>query len=42
MTKEYSHELKIEFHSISGKYVLEKKVSIEVEGKEVLLPIIFR
>ena len=36
MTKEYSHELKREFQSISGRYVLEKEVSIEVEGKEVL------
>lgn len=36
MTKEYSHELNREFQSISGKYVLEKELSIEVDGKVVL------
>lgn len=36
MIREYPHELKREFQSISGKYVLEKEVSIEVDGKAVL------
>jgi hypothetical protein len=36
MTREYSHELKREFQSISGKYILEKEVSIEVDGKVLL------
>jgi len=33
MTKEYPHELKKEFRSISGSYVLEKEAFIEVDGK---------
>ncbi|MBW1910534.1 MAG: hypothetical protein JRJ11_13500 [Deltaproteobacteria bacterium] len=36
MTKEYPHEIKREFQSISGKYILEKEERIEVDGKVVL------
>ncbi len=36
MTRDYPHELKKEFQSISGKYVLEKEISVEVDGKTVL------
>ena len=36
MTRDYAHELKKEFQSISGKYVLEKEISVEVDGKTVL------
>ncbi|MFO7987343.1 MAG: hypothetical protein R6U38_15900 [Desulfatiglandaceae bacterium] len=36
MTKAYVHQLNTEFHSISGKYVLEKEFSMRVDGKPVL------
>lgn len=36
MTKEYTHELQVEYHSISGRYEPEKEEKILVDGKEVL------
>lgn len=36
MTKEYAHELQVEYRSISGRYELEKEGKIRVDGKEVL------
>ena len=36
MTKEYTHELQVEYRSISGRYEPEKEGKIRVDGKEVL------
>jgi len=36
MAREYPHELKREFQSISGRYVLEKEGRMEVDKRELL------
>ncbi|MFP3911746.1 MAG: hypothetical protein ACLFUT_06685, partial [Desulfobacteraceae bacterium] len=36
VTKPYTHQLNTEFHAISGTYVLEKEIPVEVNGRAVL------
>jgi hypothetical protein len=36
MFKDYSHEINREIRSISGYYELEKEITLELDGKEIL------